>query len=392
MGGVKTVPVSPGRRAQRAVRAGIHPCEVFQALLRHERARADRNGGGFSLAVFPMGLDAALGRRIHAAMRSIDELGWIDDESVGVILPATTLSGAHAFARRVVESAPHGGEKPIYTVYEYPHHWLPGRASQGTGSSPDDARTAGSLFEFRAGLPEVLERVFSEPLPHWKRILDVSGAAIILVTLAPLLALIGLYIKLVSPGPVLFRQQRIGLRGHAFTFLKFRTMRSDNNQNVHKHHIVEAIRSDGKLEKLDDRGDERIIPGGRILRKTCLDELPQLVNVLRAEMSLVGPRPCMPYEADEFLRWHTHRFDVLPGMTGLWQISGKNKLTFSQMIRLDITYARNMSIGNDVRILLLTLPAIVRMVLEAVAEKLRQRRAEVADVPVLPRDCDRQTS
>ena len=125
------------------------------------------------------------------------------------------------------------------------------------------------------------------------------------------------------------------------------------------------------MEKLDRDRDPRIIPGGRVLRKACLDELPQLFNVLRGEMSLVGPRPCIPYEAEEYLRWHTHRFDILPGMTGLWQVSGKNKLSFEQMIRLDIAYTNRMSPMQDLKILLLTLPTVIGLVLEAGVKKLR---------------------
>ena len=148
-------------------------------------------------------------------------------------------------------------------------------------------------------------------------------------------------------------------------FMKFRTMYKNNDPCAHRDYLEELIKGGMPMEKLDCGRDPRIIPGGRIIRKACLDELPQLFNVLRGEMSLVGPRPCIPYEAEEYLRWHTHRFDILPGMTGLWQVSGKNKLSFEQMVRLDISYANRMSPLHDLKILLMTLPAIIGMVFEA---------------------------
>jgi lipopolysaccharide/colanic/teichoic acid biosynthesis glycosyltransferase len=148
-------------------------------------------------------------------------------------------------------------------------------------------------------------------------------------------------------------------------------MKHGNDQGAHEEHIIKRIRAGQALAKLDDK-DSRIIPGGKFLRKACVDELPQLFNVLRGDMSLVGPRPCMAYEAREFLMWHTHRFDAVPGMTGLWQVSGKNKLTFVEMIRLDIAYAANMSLLNDLVILARTVPAIVVMVFEALWKKFRK--------------------
>jgi lipopolysaccharide/colanic/teichoic acid biosynthesis glycosyltransferase len=127
------------------------------------------------------------------------------------------------------------------------------------------------------------------------------------------------------------------------------------------------------MEKLDEY-DPRIIPGGRILRKLAIDELPQIFNVLRGEMSLVGPRPCIPYEADEYERWHTHRFTILPGLTGLWQVSGKNKLTFAEMIRLDIAYERSMSLWIDLWIIIRTIPTVIGLGLEGAGNRLARIR------------------
>jgi lipopolysaccharide/colanic/teichoic acid biosynthesis glycosyltransferase len=199
--------------------------------------------------------------------------------------------------------------------------------------------------------------------------LDIVGASLSIIVLWPLFLIVAGYIKLVSPGPALFMQKRVGRGGKLFTFVKFRTMKHGNDSGKHQEHIIRRIRAGESLAKLDD-ADSRIIPGGKFLRKTCVDELPQLFNVLRGDMSLVGPRPCVTYEAREYQKWHTHRFDVLPGMTGLWQVSGKNKLTITQMIRLDIAYASNMSFLNDLFIIVRTIPAIVVMVVESVAKKM----------------------
>ena len=339
-------------------RAGINASVVFQALLRHERCRSDRDGSQFSLAVFDIaGLNSngrgvrRVANRIREKMRSIDEVGWIDTRRIGVLLPATGIEGGRKFAQRVCDSIP-------WEVYVYPEQWTPGGKDnnrQDTAASPKGG--------------DVLAKVFYRPTPGWKTCMDIAGSLLLILSLSPLFLALAAYVKLVSPGKVFYLQKRVGQRGRLFTFIKFRTMHQDNDPSAHREYLKELIRNKQPMEKLDADRDTRIIPGGRIIRKMCLDELPQLFNVLRGEMSLVGPRPCIPYEAEEYLRWHAHRFDSLPGMTGLWQVSGKNKLSFEQMIRLDISYCEHLSPLRDLKILLLTGPAIVRMVLEAVGRK-----------------------
>ena len=304
---------------------------IFKALLRHERSRSSRDGSEFSLAVFDVAgmISNRRGMKqivsgIREKMRSIDEIGWLDARSIGVLLPVTNLQGGRRFATRVSESATVAPGSIPWTVYTHPVHWLPG----GNGDSEHQSHEA--QFSILLG------RTFSLRVPAWKRCMDMVGSLVLIVLLSPLFLLISIYIKSISPGKVLFRQRRVGYQGKLFTFMKFRTMHENNDLGAHRDHLKELIKGGMPMEKLDVRADPRVIPGGKILRKTCLDELPQLFNVLRGEMSLVGPRPCIPYEAEEYLRWHTHRFDILPGMTGLWQVSGKNRLSFEQMIRLDI--------------------------------------------------------
>ena len=179
-------------------------------------------------------------------------------------------------------------------------------------------------------------------IPRWKHALDVVAILLAMPFLLPLLAVIIAVIGMTSTGPFLFQQERVGCRGRRFMCLKFRTMYCAAEPFVHQSHLKNLMDSNAPMEKLDARGDSRIIPAGRWLRASGLDELPQLLNVLRGEMSLVGPRPCVPYEAEKFLPWQQERFNAAPGLTGLWQVSGKNRTTFTRMMQLDIEYARNL--------------------------------------------------
>lgn len=196
------------------------------------------------------------------------------------------------------------------------------------------------------------------PIPVWKRVLDVA----VIVAAAPGLILAGgliaLVIKLGSRGPIFFRQRRVGYKGNQFLLYKFRTMKTDADTGSHERHTQELIQSNKPMVKLDARKDPRLVPLARTLRATGLDELPQLINVLRGEMSLVGPRPCLPYEYEVYKPWQRKRCDAVPGLTGLWQVSGKNRTTFEEMVRLDIDYAKRMSWWLDVQILFKTLPAL----------------------------------
>jgi lipopolysaccharide/colanic/teichoic acid biosynthesis glycosyltransferase len=205
------------------------------------------------------------------------------------------------------------------------------------------------------------ETSLSDPLavPQWKRALDVTLILIAVPLLLPLMILIAVVIRVVSPGPILFRQERIGHRGRRFMCLKFRTMQVHADTKVHEGHLAQLMQSNVPMVKMDGRGDPRIIPFGRLLRSSGLDELPQIINVLLGEMSLVGPRPCLKYEYDSYLPWQKERFETLPGLTGLWQVSGKNRTTFVEMIQLDIDYARNKSFWLDIQIIFRTIPALV---------------------------------
>jgi lipopolysaccharide/colanic/teichoic acid biosynthesis glycosyltransferase len=189
-----------------------------------------------------------------------------------------------------------------------------------------------------------------------------------LVLLSPLFILISAAIKLTSKGPILFKQERVGQFGARFTFLKFRSMYFKNDSKIHEDYVKEFIAGNGgppdsekslsTLYKLKD--DPRVTRLGRLLRKTSLDELPQFINVLKGDMSLVGPRPPVPYEFEAYDRWHRSRLlEAKPGITGLWQVHGRSRTTFDDMVRLDLRYARTCSLWLDLKILLKTPRAVL---------------------------------
>jgi lipopolysaccharide/colanic/teichoic acid biosynthesis glycosyltransferase len=196
-----------------------------------------------------------------------------------------------------------------------------------------------------------------------KRCIDIAGSSLALIVGLPAFAAIAIAIKLNSKGPVLFRQQRVGQCGNRFTFLKFRSMYVSNDPTIHREYIANLIAgkadTDGKnVYKLTD--DPRVTKVGRFLRKTSLDELPQFINTLRGEMSLVGPRPPIPYEVERYEIWHRRRLlDVKPGLTGLWQVTGRSKTTFDDMVRLDLRYAQSWSVWLDIKILWRTPRAVL---------------------------------
>jgi lipopolysaccharide/colanic/teichoic acid biosynthesis glycosyltransferase len=209
-------------------------------------------------------------------------------------------------------------------------------------------------------------------VPSWKRILDITCILLSAPFWLPVVMILTLWIKLASPGPIFFRQERVGHRGRRFMILKFRTMKVNVETQSHERHLEQLIHGDRPMTKLDASGDPRIIPGGRILRATGLDELPQLFNVLRGEMSLVGPRPCTPHEFSRYQLWQHERVNAPPGLTGYWQVNGKNKTTFTEMINMDIFYTKNMSLWLDLTIMVKTFPAVLSQVMETrIATRVR---------------------
>jgi lipopolysaccharide/colanic/teichoic acid biosynthesis glycosyltransferase len=220
------------------------------------------------------------------------------------------------------------------------------------------ARVHRGESESASGSPTYSAKEFAAALPTWKRLIDLLVVVLLFPLWLPVMTLVALWVAITSPGPIFYRQPRIGFKGSRFMLIKFRTMKVNAETHVHEAYLEHLIVSDRPMIKLDAT-DPRLILGGRFLRAIGLDELPQIFNVLRGEMSLVGPRPCTVTEFERYAPEQRARVNALPGLTGLWQVNGKNKTTFREMIEMDIFYSRNISLSLDLKIILRTVPAII---------------------------------
>ena len=360
---------------------GMLSSAAFHAECCKEKMRADRTLVPFTLLIFDVRNTRDDGRARQQALemlalvvrdtsRGSDTKGWHrvgEVLQIGLVLHNTKADKCPRVIREVqrtyhsrVTGRHLGNGHAVEVTCEVSSYPNPA-AEAGPLEQPEERHDAGLLQRERATPPEQLaivqERLLTRSLPWWKRTTDIVVSMLAVMMLSPLLILAALLIKAVSPGPIFFRQQRVGYLGRSFTLWKFRTMHVHFDQKTHERHLANLISGDGKQKKLDDHNPQ-IIPLGKLLRKSCLDELPQLFNVLFGEMSLVGPRPPIPYEVKQYLRWHSMRFDAVPGMTGLWQVSGKNETTFKEMIRLDIRYACRRSFLLDIKIILMTFPVV----------------------------------
>lgn len=210
-------------------------------------------------------------------------------------------------------------------------------------------------------------------IPRWKRILDLVLILISLPLWLPLMILVMLLIKITSSGPIFYRQERIGFHRRRFFIWKFRSMQVSAETRTHQQHLVRLMETGRPMTKLDSSGDPRLIPLGRLLRASGLDELPQIFNVALGDMSLVGPRPCLPYEFERYSVEQQARVNAPPGLTGYWQVNGKNNTTFNEMVAMDIFYATKMSIWLDITIMMKTVPAIVSQMREARAARPKEQ-------------------
>ncbi len=375
-------------REVNSIYAGVE----FRAALAKELDRASRHDHIFSLLVFDVSKSKAnnvpvrmLIRLLNSRLRDSDEIGWLDRKRIGVILPYAPDTNASKIAENFSREALND-PTDFYVIYTYPENWFTGEKDNlklnlpGDGteiSSTDTGKSTDTLNnnsdpntiivdeeKEQARLRQKKKRSYDpflgNPIPWWKRGMDIFGALFGLIITSPLCLVATIIIKIVSKGPVIFKQERVGYQQKHFSLMKFRTMKVDAESKAHSQYVRRLIKQDGNgTPMIKMENDPRVIPFGNFIRKTYIDELPQLVNVLKGEMSLIGPRPCIPYEAKEYLQWHRKRFYITPGMTGLWQVSGKNKLTFEEMIRLDIKYENERSFWLDFQIILKTLPAIV---------------------------------
>ena len=351
----------------RCIRSHAISESFFTGVLVRELRRSDRSNllTGVALVALRDGAQASpivwrpVIDALNAAKRQTDVIGWFEQGSaVGVIFPEIPPSESVIVrdleARVRGELAKRIGREALDRL-EVRFHVNPCSLGNAVTDLPIDPMP----IDVRSRPPRA--RAYDVV----KRGLDIVGSALLLVGLAPVLIAIGAMVKLTSRGPVFFLQTRIGQMGKCFTMLKFRTMRVNADHALHRKFVSEFINSAPKgapssadrLFKLAK--DPRVTPLGRILRKTSLDELPQLWNTLIGDMSLVGPRPPIPYEVEQYKFWHNRRFlEAKPGVTGLWQVAGRSRTTFDEMVRLDLRYAKSCSLWTDLKILCAT-PAAV---------------------------------
>lgn len=350
------------------------------ALRSHPAARTNLLIVGFGTA------GRYLGRQLIAQPRCYDVRGFLDDDpgvAGGAIEDRRVLGTTADLERVVVEQQINEVIIAIPSAHRERVMELAGtcmRMKLPWRVVPDlyDVRLERLSIDHIGCLPLVGLRGTEIVGYNWalKRAFDLSVGWLAILATLPLWLLLVAAIKLTSRGPVLFRQKRIGLKGKPFTFLKFRSMRTGADTRLHQDYTSDwiygktgktdepaprslgaAARDEGAVHKMTR--DPRVTMVGRFLRRTSLDELPQLWNVVRGDMSLVGPRPPLPYEVQRYTEWHKRRLDVLPGITGLWQVSGRNKLSFEEMVRLDIEYIETWSLEQDVKIMLKTVPAVL---------------------------------
>jgi lipopolysaccharide/colanic/teichoic acid biosynthesis glycosyltransferase len=349
--------------------------ETFHNMLALERRRAERSRKPFVLMVIEPSASAEAEVRdlydlsqvtsaLLKSTRETDMVGWYKEGAIlGVIFTEISLEFTTPITEilrtKVVSALQNefGGKVAsamVVTVHLFPENRNPSVDEPGA-----DIRLYPDLTQAgpNKGLPQAI-----------KRVIDIAGSSALLLFFGPILAALALAIKLTSKGPVIFRQERVGQFGARFKCLKFRTMFTNNDSKIHQEFIQRFIAGQsagqssetGKTAVYKITNDPRVTPIGRFLRKTSLDEFPQFWNVLRGEMSLVGPRPPVPYEFEVYETWHRRRvLEVKPGVTGLWQVSGRSRMCFDDMVRLDLRYSQSWSLGLDLRILMATPRAVL---------------------------------
>jgi lipopolysaccharide/colanic/teichoic acid biosynthesis glycosyltransferase len=347
--------------------------ESFRRVIAVERKRTERSKAPFVLMLLEVAnlstekatpaLETVLSVLL-ASSRDTDVVGWYKSKTtIGALFTGLVQGDKSAILMTILSRATNTLREELsfeqfnlisISLHYYPDDWDengPGRPSN-PALYPDLSNQASS----------------KQPLIILKRAIDVVGGLLLSLICLPFCVAIAIAIKATSKGPILFRQMRVGQHGQQFRFLKFRSMYVDNDHSVHREYVTKLItkeQSGGAMSKQGTvyklTGDKRITPIGRFLRKTSLDELPQFLNVLRGDMSLVGPRPPIPYELAAYQTWHRRRLlEVKPGITGLWQVTGRSTVDFDAMVRLDLRYATSWSPWLDIKILLRTPLAVIR--------------------------------
>lgn len=339
---------------------GLYHEPVFDEMLQRERKRTERTQQPFALIMIeikdPVKRKAKkrtrkLSEVLNECFREIDVQGWFRQNSViGIICPEVAAKNVTALRKKVENALEEAFPVTVHEELEISCICFPEKSETGND-------TKDSMLSVYPELKSNSVRKVASDVA--KRAMDISLAVIALVLLFPVFLIVPLLIKFTSPGPVFFRQKRVGFGGRQFTFLKFRSMQVNNDESEHKTFVTNFIKNsdqqtDGS-QPFKIVNDKRITPIGRFLRKTSLDEIPQLINVLKGDMSLVGPRPPIPYEVDEYRVWHRRRvMEVRPGITGFWQVYGRSSTSFENMVRMDIFYIKYRNLFLDIMLLVKT--------------------------------------
>jgi exopolysaccharide biosynthesis polyprenyl glycosylphosphotransferase len=337
------------------------PKSEFLNRLRIEKLRVNRSKASLSVVLFYFQQKEEKGRNtieefialLDKSTRESDIKGWVDRDVIGLILPDTDENGVKRCVKKISES--NGNFNYSVTTGTYPDHFFMKLLTEEEGL-PD-------LFPFDLDEPRESHR----SQMALKRVIDVLGALVGLILFSPIMLATAIAIKMTSPGPIIFKQTRFGRKGARFQFYKFRSMYWNIDDQIHREYVTNLI--NGDLHKINQGNkedplfkmvsDPRITRVGKIIRKTSIDEVPQLFNVLKGEMSLVGPRPPVDYEVQKYEPWHLRRvLEVKPGITGLWQVSGRSRTSFDEMVRLDLRYVQNWSTWVDLKIILKTVKAV----------------------------------
>lgn len=347
----------------------------FKRMIAVERKRTERSREPFLLMLLETGEQQGTGKNRKALDRVVDAMrlstretdlvGWYKEQTtVGVIFTGLHVDDRNAVLSTILARVSTALRSELtseqFGQISLSFHFFPDQWQDEHSGRPSNPALYPDLFSKNNGRRSLLVV---------KRVMDITGSALMLVLCAPLLAVIAILVKLTSKGPILFRQHRVGQYGRRFTFLKFRSMRVDNDPSVHREYVTKLIAGDAERVAVSENGkgvyklanDSRITRIGAFLRKTSLDELPQFLNVLKGDMSLVGPRPPIPYELAAYQTWHRRRvLEVKPGITGLWQVTGRSRVKFDDMVRLDLRYATSWSPWMDLKILLRTPGAVIK--------------------------------
>jgi lipopolysaccharide/colanic/teichoic acid biosynthesis glycosyltransferase len=349
--------------------------ETFRRTIAIERKRTERSQKPFLLTLFEVAdhqgsedngrvLDKMISALLSST-RETDVIGWYTSRTtVGVMFTDLVASDKSSILSVVLSKVSTALRNELtldqFTRVSMSFHFFPDHWDHDHSGPPSNQALYPDLFSFDKSRRSLL---------GIKRAMDITGSGLLLTLSVPLFLVIAAAIKASSKGPVFFRQQRVGQFGQHFTFLKFRSMHTNNDHSVHREFATKLIAghpasglSNGKGEGVYKlRNDKRVTQVGRFLRKTSLDELPQFLNVLKGEMSLVGPRPPIPYELAAYQTWHRRRvLEVKPGITGLWQVTGRSRVKFDDMVRLDLRYAASWSPWLDAKILMLTPLAVIK--------------------------------